>query len=1120
MMSAASLSNATPLAVGSSVTDRFSGLDGIQWYKLSLVAGQTYLFSMEGVDVGGGLSDFSGVFLGLGDSAGHGIDSESVTTAYQPSGMEFTATRTGDYFLVAQNATGQDEGIAYRIKAAVAAPDDFADGTATTGVIAAGGSVQGVSEVNGDRDWFKFHADAGKHYGFAGVLVDGASPVEGIRIYDAAGKLLTPGGTNTGFDALASGDYYVSVEGDGTGAYTLASSVVTDDYAQDNNTRGLIGPGLQTAGKIDYVGDVDRFKMVVQAGASRTVELSSGPDGHPLSVQWRDASGALLDYTTFHTASGAWDYTLRAAASGSYYLDVGAGSQYGFGYTIKGMATPQDEYGDTIASAASLAVGATIHGAIQTPADVDLFKLALTAGTTYTFDLQPQGGTPSGVLSLAVRGGDGATLDSHVMTDAANGQFFTFTPTVTGNYYLDASAATGDMSAAYTLSVTPTADDVGASAATAGHLAVGSSVHGELEKGGGDSDWFAVSLAAGQTYWFTVGGAVEGQGTLAQGGAQLTLLDARGKELAQTFSGDDHVHTAPLLPFTAASAGTYYVQVAAGNHGSGTYQLQAQVGVQDDVGNDAAHATHIDMGKVQSGVNETAVDVDVFAVDVVAGATYGLTLDTPYFYYPDVLSLAVTDGAQTALSLHRYLGDSYFTATSTGTYYVTVAHNANGTSGWLPYTLKPVDYGIDDFSADASTTGRLAVNGAVQGRIDFPDDADDFRVHLEAGHRYVFDLHGTQSGGGSLDTALAQLSLLDGGGHAVAYQRLQGAGNEAQLLWTASASGDYDVDAGDAAGIGSYTLAATDVSLDATPPVLTGTSAAAGVGLSDAIRLSFNEAVMLSSGGSVTLTDAGGVSLTLLSGNGSVDIHGNTLTLAPAINLAPGASYTVQVSGLTDLAGNPCPATSFTFSTVAAVAQGGDGNDVLISKGSGVTLDGGAGIDTVYYDDRASGASVSRDANGHWIIQKNYGAADTLLNVERVVFSSHALALDIDGHGGQAYRLYQAAFDRTPDEVGLGFWIQSLDKGASLRDVATAFVQSAEFASLYGANPGDADFLTLLYNNVLHRAPDTGGAAYWTGRFQQGLSHADALASFSESGENQAQVIGQLSHGIAYLPYH
>ncbi len=53
---------------------------------------------------------------------------------------------------------------------------------------------------------------------------------------------------------------------------------------------------------------------------------------------------------------------------------------------------------------------------------------------------------------------------------------------------------------------------------------------------------------------------------------------------------------------------------------------------------------------------------------------------------------------------------------------------------------------------------------------------------------------------------------------------------------------------------------------------------------------------------------------------------------------------------------------------------------------------------------------------------------------------------------------------------------------------------------------------------MLHRAPDTGGLQFHLDEFAHGESRADMLIHFSESPENQANVIGQIDNGMLYVP--
>ena len=103
----------------------------------------------------------------------------------------------------------------------------------------------------------------------------------------------------------------------------------------------------------------------------------------------------------------------------------------------------------------------------------------------------------------------------------------------------------------------------------------------------------------------------------------------------------------------------------------------------------------------------------------------------------------------------------------------------------------------------------------------------------------------------------------------------------------------------------------------------------------------------------------------------------------------------------------------------------------------------------------------------------------------------------------QAGRLYQAAFGRAPDDAGLAYWSAALHAGTSLVAIAGDFLASPEFQARYG-NPDNTGFVTDLYQNVLHRAPDPTGLAYWEGTLANGTSRAQLLVDFSESPEDKA----------------
>jgi len=204
---------------------------------------------------------------------------------------------------------------------------------------------------------------------------------------------------------------------------------------------------------------------------------------------------------------------------------------------------------------------------------------------------------------------------------------------------------------------------------------------------------------------------------------------------------------------------------------------------------------------------------------------------------------------------------------------------------------------------------------------------------------------------------------------------------------------------------------------------------------------------------------------------------------------------------------------------LAAPLGGTSGNDILNAGAGSERIDGGAGFDVVRYAGARSGVQFTRGLDGSMNAAKA-GGIDTLVNVERALFGDgKAVAFDIDGVAGQTYRLYQAAFDRKPDDGGLSFWIRNMDNGMSLDEIAGYFIVSPESIDRYGAAPSVEEFVTKLYNNVLHRAPEEGGFVHWVTVINNGYERAKVLSYFAESPENRAQLIGAIEHGIDYTPY-
>lgn len=214
------------------------------------------------------------------------------------------------------------------------------------------------------------------------------------------------------------------------------------------------------------------------------------------------------------------------------------------------------------ASLGYLTPGHTISGALSSAADVDWVRVPMAAQQSYT---------------LSVSGDVSVYLTDLGSTWNFSGSGLSYTAThPSSEYFLVVSGAAA---ASYTLSVNGVAadglaDEAGATPASAGTLTVGGSVGGIINGNDTttDTDWFAVSLTANESYTWTMTPTNSVVG--ATGGGFLKLFDSSGTEIGTTWSASAWNDGASLT-FTPAASGTYYVEAAAypGFTNAGSYVL-------------------------------------------------------------------------------------------------------------------------------------------------------------------------------------------------------------------------------------------------------------------------------------------------------------------------------------------------------------------------------------------------------------------------------------------------------------------------------------------------------------------------------------------------------------------
>ncbi len=164
------------------------------------------------------------------------------------------------------------------------------------------------------------------------------------------------------------------------------------------------------------------------------------------------------------------------------------------------------------------------------------------------------------------------------------------------------------------------------------------------------------------------------------------------------------------------------------------------------------------------------------------------------------------------------------------------------------------------------------------------------------------------------------------------------------------------------------------------------------------------------------------------------------------------------------------------------------------------------------------GGSFAVDASGTGargnaapVLAASLGASTRIVDIQ---FADGQLVYDPAAPAAQVFRLYQAALGRAPDAAGLYNWINLVKSGAPLTALADGFIASAEFQIRFGTNLGNGDFISQLYLNVLHRAPDAQGFNGWSAALATGTSRAQVVVGFSESAENKLATAASVQAGI------
>lgn len=109
---------------------------------------------------------------------------------------------------------------------------------------------------------------------------------------------------------------------------------------------------------------------------------------------------------------------------------------------------------------------------------------------------------------------------------------------------------------------------------------------------------------------------------------------------------------------------------------------------------------------------------------------------------------------------------------------------------------------------------------------------------------------------------------------------------------------------------------------------------------------------------------------------------------------------------------------------------------------------------------------------------------------------------EVEGLEGTIARLYAAYFGRPPEAGGLEYWTEALEADPNALNAASSFfAASPEFDETYGSLT-NAEFVELIYRNVMGREVEPGGFAFWLEQLEaENYTRGEVMLFFSQSGE-------------------
>ncbi len=185
---------------------------------------------------------------------------------------------------------------------------------------------------------------------------------------------------------------------------------------------------------------------------------------------------------------------------------------------------------------------------------------------------------------------------------------------------------------------------------------------------------------------------------------------------------------------------------------------------------------------------------------------------------------------------------------------------------------------------------------------------------------------------------------------------------------------------------------------------------------------------------------------------------------------------------------------------------GDGGNDTLFGGEGMDTLHGGLDTDLATYEGNKDDYLIEQDNGVVTITRKDDSSdSDTLINIENIQFADQTMSIEYDDDNSILATLYGNILGRQADVSGFQWWASEGDEGTSLGRMVLCMIDSEEYREVNDNFDflalGQEEQIESLYEILLGRKADYLGKSYWLEQVENGVSMENVAQGLVDSAE-------------------